>query len=168
MPLQEFTPAELARYDGSDPELPIYLAINGTVFDVTANRRTYGPGGSYHVFTGADASRGFVTGCFAEDRTADMRGVETMFLPLDDPEVDRHIPADALARLRIDELRDARKKVHEALAHWAQFFENSPKYPKVGYVRREPGWLDKEPRRPLCAEAAKSRPKRQIPERHLL
>lgn len=167
-PLQHLTPAELARYDGSDPELPIYLAINGTVFDVSANRRTYGPGGSYNVFAGADASRGFVTGCFAEDRTADMRGVEKMFLPRDDPDVDRHIPADALARLRIDELREARKKVHDALAHWAQFFENSPKYPKVGYVDREPGWLDKEPRRPLCAEAEKGRPKRQIPERHLL
>jgi len=40
------------------------------------------------VFAGADASRAFVTGCFKEDRKPDMRGVEEMYLPLDDPEVD--------------------------------------------------------------------------------
>lgn len=29
-----------------------------------------------------------MTNCFAEDGNPDMRGVEEMFIPLDDPEVD--------------------------------------------------------------------------------
>lgn len=64
------------------------MAINGTIYDVSNGRKHYGPGGSYHFFAGADASRGFVTGCFDTDRTPDMRGVEEMYLPLDDPEID--------------------------------------------------------------------------------
>jgi hypothetical protein len=30
-----FTHTELAKYDGADPNLPVYLAIGGMVFDVT-------------------------------------------------------------------------------------------------------------------------------------
>ena len=32
-------------------------AYPGTVFDVTRKRDTYGPGGSYHLFAGKDASK---------------------------------------------------------------------------------------------------------------
>ena len=84
----QYTDADLKAYDGTDPTKPILLAINGTIYDVSNGRKHYGPGGSYHLFAGADASRGFVTGCFDTDRTPDMRGVEEMFLPLDDPEID--------------------------------------------------------------------------------
>ena len=72
--------AELARHDGSDPSLPIYLAIKGVgmcnrlsspahgllsaswlvvvVFDVSKSRDMYTPGkGGYAVFAGKDASR---------------------------------------------------------------------------------------------------------------
>ncbi|KAK6530196.1 hypothetical protein TWF694_003562 [Orbilia ellipsospora] len=35
---------------------PIYVAIKGTVFDVTNKRDTYGPGGSYSLVSGKDAS----------------------------------------------------------------------------------------------------------------
>ncbi|KAI5862401.1 cytochrome b5 [Durotheca rogersii] len=157
------TPEELAQYDGRDPQKPIYLAINGSIFDVSANRRTYGPGGSYRFFAGADASRAYVTGCFAEDRTADLRGAEAAFLPLDDPAADARYPAAELARLRRRERADARERVREALAHWVQFFERNPKYPKVGYVRRDPAWLDAEPRRPLCDAAQKARRPRPPP-----
>ncbi|EED79913.1 predicted protein, partial [Postia placenta Mad-698-R] len=48
---------ELKQYDGSDPSKPIYVAIKGTVFDVSHKRDTYGPGKSYNLFTGKDASR---------------------------------------------------------------------------------------------------------------
>src|SRR5205814_4778334 len=65
-------------YDGTNPDLPIYLAINGTIFDVSASRHIYGPGGSYHFFAGHDATRAYVTGCFTEDITPDLRGVEEM------------------------------------------------------------------------------------------
>ncbi|KAI0484253.1 putative heme binding protein [Xylariaceae sp. FL0804] len=164
------TPEELARYDGSDAALPIYLAINGTVYDVSANARTYGPGGSYRFFAGADASRGFVTGCFAEDRTPDMRGVERMYLPLE-PEDDEaareanaHWSAAELDALRAEEAAAATQRVHDALAHWVRFFANNPKYPLVGYVRRDPGWLDGAPVRELCKSAAKGRRPRKVPE----
>ncbi|KXJ97183.1 hypothetical protein Micbo1qcDRAFT_6046 [Microdochium bolleyi] len=154
---------ELAQYTGADETKPVYIAINGTIFDVSSNRRTYGPGGSYQYFAGTDAARSFVTGCFATDQTADMRGVEEMFLPLDDPEVDRHWSPSELAALKETELADARKRVHDGLSHWVSFFENSPKYQKVGYVKRAKNWLDKEPVKPLCEAAAKNRRKRTIP-----
>ncbi|KAI2631870.1 cytochrome b5 [Hypoxylon sp. NC1633] len=157
------TPAELAQYDGTDESKPIYLAINGSIFDVTSNRRTYGPDGSYRFFAGADAARSYVTGCFAEDRTADLRGVEAMYLPLDDAAADARYAPDELRRLREQELKEARQKVHEALAHWVRFFENSPKYPRVGYVRRDPDWLDREPPKKLCEAAAKGRKPRKGP-----
>ncbi|KAI8799353.1 cytochrome b5-like heme/steroid binding domain-containing protein [Cladochytrium replicatum] len=69
-----FTPEELAQYDGSDPKKPIYIALLGEVFDVTAGPSYYGPGGGYHFFAGRDASRAFVTGCFQTHLTHDVRG----------------------------------------------------------------------------------------------
>ncbi|KKA27836.1 hypothetical protein TD95_003900 [Thielaviopsis punctulata] len=157
------TPAELATYDGSDPSKPLYLAINGTIYDVSASRHIYGPGGSYQYFTGVDSSRAFVTGCFAEDRTPDMRGVEQMFIPLDNPEIDSQYEADELEALRKAEYDAAMKKVDQALAHWAGFFAKNQKYTFVGYVKREDGWLDKLEPRELCAQAQKGRPKRPAP-----
>lgn len=86
-----FTPEELARYDGRNGG-PLYLAIGGEVYDVSEGRRMYGEGGSYHSMyvtvvsvnwgysadvrrVGVDASRSFITGCFAEHRTHDLRGL---------------------------------------------------------------------------------------------
>jgi predicted heme/steroid binding protein len=154
---------ELAAFDGTDPSKPIYLAINGTIYDVTAGQRIYGPGGSYRFFAGCDASRAYVTGCFAEDRTADMRGVEEMYLPLDDPSIDRHFTADELRKMRVQERKEAKEKVHEALKHWVDFFAKSPKYPEVGRVKREKDWLKGVKRRELCEPARNGRQKRKIP-----
>ncbi|KAG9296938.1 hypothetical protein G9A89_006893 [Geosiphon pyriformis] len=77
VPRQEkiFTLEELAKHDGTDPHLPIYLAINGEVFDVTAGGSHYGKGGSYGFFSGKDASRAYVTGCFQTHLTHDLRGL---------------------------------------------------------------------------------------------
>ncbi|RPA91227.1 cytochrome b5 [Choiromyces venosus 120613-1] len=48
---------DLRKADGTVEGSPVYVAIKGTVFDVSNNRSSYGPGGSYHVFAGKDASR---------------------------------------------------------------------------------------------------------------
>ncbi|KAJ1546651.1 hypothetical protein HK405_006951 [Cladochytrium tenue] len=52
-----FTPEDLAAFDGRDSAKPVYLAIKGTVFDVTKNRGMYAPGQGYSVFAGKDASK---------------------------------------------------------------------------------------------------------------
>ncbi|PQE08442.1 cytochrome b5-like heme steroid binding domain-containing protein [Rutstroemia sp. NJR-2017a BBW] len=153
-PLQ-LTDLDLPQYSGTAPDTPIYLAINGSIYDVSAGRKHYGPGGSYHFFAGADASRAFVTQCFTEDRTPDMRGVEKMFLPLDDEETDREIEEKigrkGMKVLRERENREARKKVKEALGHW------------TCTVKREPGWETKGPEPTLCERAEKGRKKRTMP-----
>ncbi|KAF4962033.1 hypothetical protein FSARC_9866 [Fusarium sarcochroum] len=147
------------------PDLPLLLAINGTIYDVSNGRRMYGPGGSYSYFAATDAARGFVTGCFAEDQTADLRGYEEAFLPLDDPEVDSHWTSDELAELKIQEREAAKAKADAALKHWIDFFANSKKYTKVGYVHREENWLEKEKPKVLCDHAQKSRKTRKIPQK---
>ncbi|ETW81204.1 hypothetical protein HETIRDRAFT_46209 [Heterobasidion irregulare TC 32-1] len=52
-----FTLDQLKQFDGSDPSKPIYVAIKGTVFDVSHKSDTYGPGKSYNLFAGKDASK---------------------------------------------------------------------------------------------------------------
>lgn len=69
------TPEELLKYDGTDPTLPLYLAVNGQIFDVSEGKRIYAPGGSYHIFAGKDCARGYATGCFKQDCTYDLRGL---------------------------------------------------------------------------------------------
>ncbi|RSM20950.1 hypothetical protein CDV31_000321 [Fusarium ambrosium] len=154
---------ELKLYDGTDPDRPLLLAINGTIYDVSNGRRMYGPGGSYHYFAATDAARGFVTGCFAEDRTADLRGMEEAFLPLDDPETDAHWTPEELAALKEKELAEAKEHAHKALLHWVNFFANSKKYSKYGYVSREDDWLEKEEPKVLCDQVQATRKKRKIP-----
>jgi len=66
-----WTVEELSMYNGTNEELPILLAILGSVFDVTKGRSHYGPGGGYHHFAGRDASRAFVSGNFTGDGLTD-------------------------------------------------------------------------------------------------
>lgn len=70
-----FSETQLAKFDGTDPLKPVYLAIDGDVYDVTEGRRIYGPGGSYHTFAGRDAARAYTTGCFQTHLTHDIRGL---------------------------------------------------------------------------------------------
>lgn len=53
----ELTLEQLKQYDGSNPSNTIYVAVKGRVFDVTTGKSFYGPGGSYCMFAGKDASR---------------------------------------------------------------------------------------------------------------
>ncbi|CRK44456.1 hypothetical protein BN1723_006108 [Verticillium longisporum] len=80
------TPAELRAYDGTTPDTPIYLAINHTIYDVSANPRSYG-----------------------------------------------------------------------------DFFGNSDRYQRVGYVRLPEGWPAGAPVPRLCDKAQKGRVKRKLP-----
>lgn len=107
------TDLEIAQFSGEDETKPIYLAINGTIYDVSVGARHYGPKGSYHIFAGREASRAFISSCFETDSIPDMRGVEQQFLPLDDPQIDAEIEsnigADGMRMLRAEELRRAKQ-----------------------------------------------------------
>ncbi|OKL63629.1 hypothetical protein UA08_00951 [Talaromyces atroroseus] len=159
------TPSQLALYDGSDPSLPIYLALNGTIIDVSANPGIYGPGGGYHFFVGRDATRAFVTGCFKEDLTNDMTGVEEMYIPIEDDndshrEMTLTFTEKNLRRER--ERREAREKVDAQVKHWLRFYSGHEKYFAVGKViPEETGAADGEgEKRVLCEGAQKNRPLR--------
>ncbi|RDB20546.1 Membrane-associated progesterone-binding protein 4 [Hypsizygus marmoreus] len=69
-----FSERLLAQHDGSVPGRPIYLAIDGDVYDVSKGK-AYQPGGSYAILAGVDAARAFGTGCFKDHRTHDTRGM---------------------------------------------------------------------------------------------
>ena len=72
------TPAQLASHDGSDPAKPIYLAIQGTVYDVSAGRQFYGPDGVY-PFAGRECARAFaLVSTDTADCVADVSGLGPM------------------------------------------------------------------------------------------
>lgn len=153
------TPVELSLYNGTDPSLPIYLAVNGSIFDVSANPVIYGPGGSYNFFAGRDAMRAFVTGCFKEDLTTDMIGVEEMFLPIEDVEDEQITMAERTLRHE-RELRNAKEQIEKTVLRWQNFFRNHKRYFQVGVVEDD-GTADPEKgKRVLCEAAKNQRPKR--------
>ncbi len=90
------------------------LSLSGDVYDVSANRRIYGPGGGYGFFAGKDAARAFVTGCFKEDLTHDIRGL--------DP---KQMEVITLLLHSIDD---------KDLFRWKEFFAKNEKYFWVGKV----------------------------------
>ncbi|KAI4197887.1 MAG: hypothetical protein LQ350_005646 [Teloschistes chrysophthalmus] len=176
------TPQTLSLYNGTDSSLPIYLALNSSIYDVTASPHLYGPGGPYHMFAGRDASRAFVTGCFdPQGLVGDLRGVEEMFLPLPSsyPASDDYGDAGAggegqgkgkgegLTKAEVKkrnerERREAKKKVKEAVRGWEGLFDGGKggRYFWVGRVDRgvgvgwEDGWGE---RRGLCVQALEGR-----------
>lgn len=85
-------------------------------------------------------------------------------MPLDVPEFDEMDGvkvSGAQKSLREQQLRQARKQVHATIEGWGKMFrgEGGKDYFEVGKVKREEGWLEKLPKRKLCAQAQKSRPK---------
>ena len=148
------------------------------------NPATYGPGGGYNVFAGVDAARGFITGCFAEDRTWDLRGVEDMFLELDEEldlfeegkwvelvrkfgSADGEDGKGELSEERKKELRgrvDERRRkawenVENSINHWDSFFRNHERYKYVGKVIHRD--ISGDPVRAVCASALKKRPSKE-------
>ncbi|XP_011494828.1 PREDICTED: neuferricin [Ceratosolen solmsi marchali] len=64
-----FTTSALKKYTNLNDGL--YLSILGQVFDVTKGAKHYGPGETYHAFTGRDGSAAFITGDFTENGLTD-------------------------------------------------------------------------------------------------
>lgn len=114
-----------------------------------------------------------MTGCFQEDQTPDLRGVEYMFLPVEpepgseEAEKLKPLSKGEIKNRHAKELREARKKVKEGLEHWHKLFrgDKGKPYHKVGEVVRKEGWLEKLPKRDLCDYAQKSRPVRKPEEK---
>lgn len=53
-----FTTEDLSKYNGSNPELPIYIGLNGVVYDVSQGAADfYAKGKSYNYLTGKDSSK---------------------------------------------------------------------------------------------------------------
>lgn len=50
------TSDQVRLYDGSDPSKPLLIVVDGVVFDVSAGRGFYGPGGPYALFAGRDVT----------------------------------------------------------------------------------------------------------------
>jgi len=98
------TLAELRTMIGEDGKSPIYIAVYGKIYDVSSNRRIYGPGGSYGFFAGRDAIRAYATGCFdkVECLTGDVSGLTTSQM--------------------------------NSVKHWVDFYHDSKDYGFVGYV----------------------------------
>jgi predicted heme/steroid binding protein len=158
------TDVELAQYDGRNASLPIYLGLDGKIYDVTAGRLTYGPGGPYNHFAGKDAVRAFVTGCFDEDSNPDLRGVEWTYVPKDVPRFEEKSDADMTVKeqaYRMEMLEQARRQVAGTVQGWAELFEgrSGKDYFEVGKIQRDEDWAEKEPLKKLCGPAEMSRPR---------
>lgn len=54
--LKTFTLTQLKEFDGTDESKPIYLAMDGYVYDVTAGKEYYKVGGVYHYLAGKDST----------------------------------------------------------------------------------------------------------------
>ena len=120
----------------------------------------YGPSGHYNFFTGRDATRAFVTGCFQEDLTHDLTGVEEMFIPVDEEEEVQRLSSGERKIRREQDVRMARAKVRKQVQHWEGFFRNHKKYFEVGEVVG----LEEVPsvKRELCLAAVQQRPQRKM------
>jgi len=90
--LPPLTLEQLGRFRGENGG-PVYVAVDGKVFDVSESRAMYGPGGSYHVFAGRDATRALAMGSTREEdvlaRPGDVAGLSTSQLVALDAWLDR-------------------------------------------------------------------------------
>lgn len=99
-----YTPITLQKFNGTD-DPKVLIGVRNQVFDVSAGRSFYGPGGPYANFAGRDASRGLAKSSFDP----------SMLTPVDQP---------------IDKLENLTPTELSTLADWEQLFKG--KYPIVG------------------------------------
>lgn len=74
---RDFSPEELRKMNGTNGN-PVYVAVQGVVYDVSSRASFYGPGGPYHIFAGRDAARALALGSLEE------KDVEAPYPKLDD------------------------------------------------------------------------------------
>ncbi|XP_063775119.1 neudesin [Pseudophryne corroboree] len=85
-PVRLFTDEDLAGYNGKQGDQPIYMAVKGTVFDVSSGKEFYGKGAPYNALAGKDSSRAVAKMSLEpEDLTHDTAGLsEEQLKSLDD------------------------------------------------------------------------------------
>merc|ERR1712232_338740 len=55
--VKDMTVDQLSKFVGDeDGDSPIYVAVDGLIYDVSRAYKLYGPNGAYHLFAGKDAS----------------------------------------------------------------------------------------------------------------
>jgi len=82
-PPRNFTSIQLAHFDGKKDEKmgddkPVYLSVNGTVFDVSDGRHFYGPGGPYEAFAGHECGVALAKMSFDTAHLDDLAGCEKL------------------------------------------------------------------------------------------
>jgi membrane-associated progesterone receptor component len=82
-PPRNFTSNQLAFFNGTKEEKtnedrPVYLSINGTVFDVSDGRNFYGPGGPYEAFAGHECGIALAKMSFDTQYLDDLAGCQTL------------------------------------------------------------------------------------------
>lgn len=53
----ELNNEELLKYNGFDPDLPIYMGYEGKIYDVTSGKNYYGKGATYNYLVGKDSTK---------------------------------------------------------------------------------------------------------------
>mmetsp|Transcript_20768 Transcript_20768/g.44973 ORF Transcript_20768/g.44973 Transcript_20768/m.44973 type:complete len:230 (+) Transcript_20768:185-874(+) len=102
-PPRLITPDELKLANGKDSD-NLWLAVAGQVYDVRKGENYYGPGESYHIFTGKDALVPYSTGIFNEEEAAKSW-------------------KDLEPKTKLTEL-----------GHWVEFYRKDERYPLVGHL----------------------------------
>ncbi|SCU97812.1 LAFA_0G13432g1_1 [Lachancea sp. 'fantastica'] len=100
-----FSMDQLQEFNGSRADLPLLLAIQGQVFDVSRKSGMYGPRGPYNRLVGTDCSKAFSYGMWS------MQGF-------------RKPCSDDLSGLSDEAL--------QRVFDWVKFFQD--RYPHIGYV----------------------------------
>lgn len=82
-PPRNFTKQQLRYFDGNKDEKtgedkPVYLSVNGIVFDVSDGRNFYGPGGPYEKFAGRECGVALAKMSFDESGLDDLEGIGSL------------------------------------------------------------------------------------------
>lgn len=82
-PPRNFTTKQLVYFNGEDDERtgeakPVYLSVNGIVFDVSDGRNFYGPDGPYAAFAGRECGVALAKMSFDTEHLDDLAGVKDL------------------------------------------------------------------------------------------